>query len=122
MAITPTDLYAFGPRDQGPRAPRRGIDLFPDAAGEIGPEQPPDVQGASTFGDPARCPLHGHYFVLPEGTDLPEDLAVIADGSDVDPNSPHGPTHHTIYPAAKMPYERFVERFRGLPWRYAGKK
>ena len=122
MADTPTDLYAFGPRGRGPRPPRPGIDLFADPAGMVGPEYPPAPRGASTFGDLARCPLHGHYHTLPAGTPLPEGLAVIADGVDVDPASPHGPTHHTVYPAVRMSFERFVELYQGLPWKYGGKK
>jgi hypothetical protein len=121
MAGTPTDLYAFGNRT-GPRLPRPDLDLFADAAGNVGPEVPPEVDGASAFGDTNESPLTGHYHLLPAGTPLPEGLGVVADGRDVDPDSDQAATHHTIYPTVRMPLDRFAELFKNLPWCYAGKK
>jgi len=117
----PEDLNAFGNKS-APRAPRSGKDIFPDSAGDVGPELPPLPNGASTFGDPNLAPLSGHYHTLPKGTILPEGLGVLPDGKDVIPNSPHGPTHHTIFPTEKMHIDRFIELFMNLPWRYGGKK
>jgi hypothetical protein len=121
MAVTPVDLYAFGPRS-GPRPPRPGIDLEVDAAGLLVPQTPPLPLGASTVADPMKAPLRRHYHRLPQGTVLPEGLDVIADGRDADANSPHGETHHTIYPTAAMTPEQFIALWNGLPWQYAGTK
>jgi hypothetical protein len=99
-----------------------GDDLIEVAPGEIGPEGPPFPSGASTFADPQQAPLSGHYHRLPRGTPLPEGFQVVADGSDVRPDSPHEPSHHTIYPATLMNTELFIERFLGLPWEYEGNK
>jgi hypothetical protein len=121
MAATPVDLYVFGNRS-GPRRPRPGIDVFPDAAGMLSPEDPADAKGASLFADPLRCPLTGHYYKLPAGTPLPEGLAVVADGSELKAGSPHPPTHQTLYPAAALSEDEFIELFNNLPWEYTGKK
>jgi hypothetical protein len=121
ITVVPVDLFVFENR-AGPRRPHPGQDLFPDAAGLVGPETPPRVNGSSSFADPTRAPLTGHYHRLPAGTVLPEGLAVVADGSDVDPGSPHAATHHTIYPATGLTADRFIELFLGLPWQYAGRQ
>jgi len=47
---------------------------------------------------------------------------VVADGIDVHSNSPHPATHHTIYPAEKMPAHEFNELYLKLPWQYVEKK
>jgi hypothetical protein len=119
--VTPVDLYAFGPRS-GPKPPRVGVDLSPDAIGMVGPETPPFPAGASTFADPALAPLTGHYHCLPKGTPLPAEMAVVADGIDVNPNSPHAAAHHTFYPLNRMSVDQFTALFLALPWQYAGKK
>jgi hypothetical protein len=117
----PTDLYAFG-NQAGPRPPRAGGDIVPNASGMVGPEYPPLPNGASTFSDPNVAPLTGHYHKLPGGTQLPDGLRVIPDGIDVNPASFHPPTHHTIYPSQQMPFDDFVTLFKNLPWQYVGKK
>jgi hypothetical protein len=99
MADTPVDLYAFGNRS-GPRPPRPGIDLPVD---ESGMQQ-------------------GHYFRLPAGTELPEGIAVVADGRDVRADSLHPASHYTLYSAVAMSLEEFVQRFANLPWQWAGNK
>jgi hypothetical protein len=117
--VVPTDLHAFGNRTK-PRDPRRGIDLTPDGDDNVGPERPPFPRGASTFGDPAKAPLTGHFHRLARGERLADGLGVVADGSDV--GGPHDETHHTIYPAEKMKFDDFVAKFQSLSWAYAGKK
>jgi RHS repeat-associated protein len=42
---TPVDLHAFGGKTTGPRPPRVGRDLFPNASGMVGPERPPFPNG-----------------------------------------------------------------------------
>lgn len=119
MALTPVDLFAFGSKSKGPRSPRMGIDFFPDEEGMVGPEV---ADGASTYADPTKSPLTGHYFRIPAGTELPHGLDVVADGQDLRPDSEHQPTHHTIFPVQRMKWERFVELFEKLPWQYVGKR
>jgi hypothetical protein len=127
---TPTDLYAFGNKT-APRPPRvEGVntkpgqtpDLITDENGNIIPQEDPPgwPKGASTFSDPAKAPVGGHYHKLPAGTELPEGFGVKADGSEVGGPQPEG--HHTIYPTEPMPGQDFVDQFNGLPWEYAGKK
>jgi hypothetical protein len=113
--VTPVDLYAFG-STAGPRAPRIGIDIKEVVPGQVGPEKSSLPDGASTFEDPQLAPLTGHYHRLPRGTPLPEGIQVVADGRDVHPGSEREPSHHTIYPAIRMPSERFTALFSGLPW------
>ena len=115
--VVPIDLHAFGNRSK-PREPRRGIDIQPDIDDCVSPTYPPT--GASTFGDVNQAPLTGHYHRIARGTNLVEGLLVVADGSDV--GGPHPPTHHTIYPGRRMPFDEFVNKFQSLPWVYTGRK
>src|SRR5262249_47232452 len=102
MAVTPVDLYAFGNR-KGPKRPRLGIDVFPDAAGMAGPESLPLPRGPSSYADLSQATLTGPYHLLPKGMKLPEGIEVVEDGMDVEGRSTNPPSHHTIYPAARMP-------------------
>ena len=117
----PTDLHAFGNRTK-PRDPRLNTDIDPNPDGTVGPEpkNPPWPAGASTFGDPSKAPLTGHYHRILSGTRMATGLRVIPDGSEV--GGPHGETHHMIFPAERMPFQDFVDKFQGLGWGYAGKK
>ncbi len=115
------DLFAFGSR-QAPRAPRPIKDVPLDSAGRVISQGGYLPEGASTYGDPMSAPLSGHYHRLPAGTSLPEGLEALADGSDVLPDGPHGPSHHTIYATASMTFDTFAALFLGLPWTYGGKK
>lgn len=118
----PTNLHAFGNTTK-PRDPRLGIDIDPNPDGvTVGPEPktPPWPNGASTFGDPDKAPLSGHYHQIVAGTRMAEGLQVMADGRDV--GGPHGETHHTIFPIRSMPFPELVSKFQGLGWTYAGKK
>jgi hypothetical protein len=120
MATTPIDLFAFGNR-KGPRPPRIGLDLLPDDAGFLHPDPSPMPPGASSFGDPARSGLTGHFHRLPAGSELPPELEVTADGCDRLPESPLPATHHTFHVTEPMPASAFIERFLNLPWEYGGR-
>jgi len=112
------DLFALGSRGS-PRPPRVGVDVEINPSGLVVVTQPPT--GASTFADRAimrRLRLTGHLHRLPAGSFLGEDLAVLADGSDV--GGPHAATHHTIWAPNPIAYERLVELYLKLPWQYWG--
>lgn len=115
------DLFAFGSR-AGPRPPRQGIDYVLDGSGMMGPEHPPFPAGASLFGDPQQAPLRGHFHRLAAGTTIPPDLEIVADGIDINSNSIHPATHHTLFPIRKMAPQQFVSAFQALPWQYSGRK
>jgi hypothetical protein len=119
-ARAPTDLHAFG-NLQGPRPPRAGVDFDVDDAGRVIAQGGALPRGASTFGDPHQSGLTGQYHRIPEGTEMPRGLGVKADGSDVIPDSPHPPTHHTIHPTESTTPEEFTQKFKSLPWEHAGK-
>jgi hypothetical protein len=127
--VTPVVLYAFGgspEHNSAPRPPRPLIEARGDMAVEgdatVLRQSPPLPQGASLFADPGRAPLNGHCYRIDAGTLLPEGLGVVADGRDVVALSPHDPTHHTLYPTRRMPFEEFVRLYLELPWEYAGRK
>ena len=121
--VTTTHLHLFrgGNRDE-PRRPRTPQDIVTDEEGYVGPERGPMPDGLSLFGDPDQAPIRGHFHRLPAGTLLPTGIGLIADGADIDPDSPRSPTHHTLYPTTRMTFESFVELVMGLPWEYWGKK
>jgi hypothetical protein len=79
-----------------------------------------NVHGASTYIDPKQAPVTGQYHVLPSGTELPDGLAIHADGQDVGGSAPVG--HGTIYPTKPMTVSEFGDKFNSLPWEWAGKK
>jgi hypothetical protein len=118
---TGRDLFASGNKAR-PRPPRPGVDVYPDSSGVIRGQRPPLPNGASTFGDVSKAPLTGQYHRLPEGTQLPDGLAFVADGIDVIADSPHPATHHTIYPVRDMSIDDFIELFLRLPWEYVARK
>jgi hypothetical protein len=115
LVKTKTDLYAFG-NSVAPREPRIGMDIFPDDSGVIAPSK----TGASTFGDVNKAPLTGTYYKLPEGTELPDGMDVIADGTDVGGDQPE--THHTLCNTKPIPADEFKDKFNKLPWQKSGKK
>ena len=119
---TPEDIYSFGSKS-GPRGARPQQDFgVNDSNSTVGPEKNSLPKGASNVNNPDNAPLSGPYHRLPKGTALPKGLGIKADGSDVNPNSPHVPGHYTIYPSRKMTVEQFNELYKGLPWQYGGKK
>jgi RHS repeat-associated protein len=122
--ITSSNLYASGNKTK-PRDPRidghnlksgQKPDLYLDKDGLVIPNQ----GGTSTFKTPEQLPLTGNYHKLPEGTVLPDGIAIKYDGSDV--GGKMSPGHATIYPTKAMAPENFIELFTSLPWEYAGKK
>ena len=115
------DLYAFGNK-AGPRPPRLGKDVVPDANGILPAQALPNPKGASTFADLSQVSLNGHYHKLEAGTELPSGFDIIADGVDVDLASHNPATHHTIFNTVEMTFDRFAELFNNLPWKYGGKK
>lgn len=115
--VVPTNLHAFGNMSK-PRDPRPGKDIEVDKEGYVSPTDPPT--GASTFGDVNKAPLTGHYHRLTGGKTVTDDIGIIADGTDV--GGTHKQTHHTIYPAKRMPAKDFVNNFQSLGWEYVEKK
>lgn len=118
------NVYAFG-NTTAPRDPRRGTDIKPadikpDDSDHVGPTDPPT--GASSFADVNFAPgMTGHFHGIPKiSVPAVDGLQIVPDGSDV--GGPHAPTHHTIFPVRRMLFQAFVDKFRSLPWTYAGKK
>ena len=89
--------------------------------GMVVPQSGPLPRGASTFADPAQSGLTGVHHSIPPRTELPPGFGVVADGRDVVPNSPHPPTHHTIYPTTPLTPQQFIDGFMGLPWTRVGR-
>ena len=122
--ITNSNLYATGNKSK-PRAlrideynlkPGQKADLYLGKNGLTTPNQ----GGASTFKTPEQLPLTGNYHKIPEGTTLPNGLAVKFDGQDV--SGTMSPGHATIYPTKPMKPETYVELYNSLPWEHIGKK
>jgi hypothetical protein len=120
-SIAPKDLRSFGNKE-GIRRLRPGIDYDVDEDGNVIPQSGKEPKGLSSYDDPEKAPLTGQYHKLPEGAQLPSELGVTLDGSDVVEGSPHPPGHATIYPKVPMTPERYQELLDGLPWQYEGKK
>ncbi|MEV4315309.1 hypothetical protein [Actinocrispum sp. NPDC049592] len=121
---TREDLHAFGNKSQ-PKEVRLDRDLqvdSPDAiVGPYEPTSPTDeVKGKSTFTDPNKAPLSGHYHVLSADAELPEGLGIHADGEDVGGHRPDG--HRTIYPTVAMTAAAFGALVADLPWEYVDSK
>lgn len=119
----PVALYAFGNtvHPHGPRHKDFGIESDSE---EVGPETGSDgiYHGASTFADPAKVSLSGHYYKIPAKTAMPPDVGVIADAGTMVGNEAMPETHHTIFPKARMLFAEFCRRFFSLDWRWSGKK
>lgn len=96
--------------------------MFPDQEGNLLPGKLPFPNGASTFKDPELAPLSGPYWKIQAGSRLSEGVQIIADGSDINPLSPHGPGHYTIFNSGAMPVDTFMALFANLPWKYGGTK
>ena len=88
----------------------------------VRPESGPFTKGASNYNSINNAPLTGYYHTLPEGTEFPDRLGIIADGIDVNSHSPHGQGHYTIFPTEEMSVTKFNELFKSLPWKLGDKK
>ncbi len=117
----PKDTYAFGNR-AGPRPPRAGVDVSPNADGMLSLQAPPFPEDASAFANPDNAPLTGHYHRLLSGSELPQGLDVVAGGLDVNVASYQPVTNHTIFNTVEMAFDRFVDLFSSLAWQYGGRK
>ena len=116
------DVFAYGNATEvkGPRLRDFGLAADEDLIGPFTPATPSDeIPGCSTFVDPACAKLTGYYFILSAGTQLPDGLAVHADGEDCGGLAPWG--HRTIYPTLPMSFGEFRALVRELPWRRVGR-
>ena len=119
------DLWAVGNKAQ-PRPPRDSDLKVTDGSDMVGlgpkPTSPTDrVDGASTFisYDALAENVKGQAHRLPKGSELPEGIAIHADGKDVGGNAPRG--HRTIYPESPMAYDEFCDKFSSMGWEYERK-
>ena len=113
----PADLHMVGNTTE-PKGPRPGTDIDVDSAGMVkgqsyDPANNVFPQGKSATVTPASSGLTGTFHQVPEGTKLPDGIAIVADGADV--GGPHGPGHHTIYPTQDMPFSEFESKVKSLP-------
>ncbi|HEY7782163.1 MAG TPA: hypothetical protein VIC85_18380, partial [Ktedonobacterales bacterium] len=121
---TSETYYSFGGSPNGPNPGiqvRLGTDIAVDENGMVSSQDPTqgDAQGKSGTVDPANSGLKGHYYSLPQGTELSDGIGVIRDGADVNGRMPAG--HVTFYPTIDMSFDEFNSLVHGLPWIYAGK-
>jgi YD repeat-containing protein len=108
---TPYDLYVFKSfRVREYYIDSQGVphgDITKDQNDDVAAQSGPFPQGKSFWGDPDEARLNPPIYRIPKGSILPIGTALIADGKDVNPNSPHRRTHHTLYPIVKMPFNTF---------------
>ena len=102
-------LSAFG-NASGPRAPREGVDIFPDADGMIGPSYGPPHAGASLTGNPAGAGPTGQAHNIAADAPLPPGTAIVPTPTLKDP------THHSFIPTERMRSIDFSNAFLSLPW------
>ncbi|RRD51312.1 type IV secretion protein Rhs [Arachnia propionica] len=124
-ACTTEDLWAAGNR-AAPRPPRTSDFGVADGTDMVGsgpkPTVPTDeVKGASTFKsyEDLADNLNGQAHRLPKGSELPDGLAVHADGKDVGGEMPWG--HRTVYPDKPMTFDEFSSKFSSMEWGYERK-
>jgi RHS repeat-associated protein len=113
----PANLHMVGNTTE-PKGPRPGTDIKVDDSGMVkGQSYDPAnnifPDGKSATVTPVDSGLQGTFHQVPEGTKMPEGLAIVADGKDV--GGPHGPGHHTIYPTKDMPFSEFEAKVKSLP-------
>ena len=100
------------------------VESFDDIVGpEIAdPENGVFPKGASNVTNPNNSTLSGQYHSIPQGTELPFGLDIIADGSDLYRNSPHAQGHYTVFPTREMTVSEFNDLYKSFPWVHRGKK
>lgn len=81
--------------------------LFDPANGVFG-------KGVSLTSDPLNAPLSGNYFRIPAGTQIPNGVNIIRDGSDLYPGSDRGPGHHSFYPTEATSGIDFNNAYKNL--------
>jgi hypothetical protein len=128
---TQEDLFAFGGRreDGFPRAPRERDMHVSSPDDTVGPYGPPrsaadDIPGASTYNSVEAGQaqgLSGQVFRLPADTDLPDGLAVHADGADI-PGGRAPDGHRTVYPTKPMTLSDFQDQYSSTStgWQHHG--
>lgn len=117
QTTTDKNLYAVTGDSDGPY-PRKNKDCVVDGEDVI-PQTP--AKGLSVWGDlkVSASFLSGNVFLLSKGTDLPDGLAVVADGKDV--GGSHAKSHHSIYPTKVMKYSEFKNKVKKkIPWKNVG--
>ncbi len=60
----------------------------------------------------------GQTWRLHQGSELPDGLAIHADGADVGGHAPAG--RRTIYPSKAMPLSEFNQKLGGMDWTHLG--
>ena len=127
---TTEDLYAAG-NLEGPKGARPRDFGISDLSERVGPQPRPtspadDIKGASTAISMETLQATGQVHRIPAGTELPEGLAVHADGEDVVVNGVKGTApegHRTVYSTdPTITGNEFNRRFRGMGWEHVGKK
>jgi RHS repeat-associated protein len=117
--VTPPGLMQFGKKSDPtrPSPPRVGTDVQVDPVTGMIPAQKCDLANG-VFPDGKSATIKPEEGVLtnvfihetPAGTQLPEGMAIVYDGSDVVKGSNRGPGHHTIYNTRDMPPDEFLAK------------
>lgn len=117
--VSPVDLYATG-NASGPKV--RPSDLGVDGPEDdvcLGESESGLLWGASTFARESDLQTRGKIWMLPAGSVVPPDLAVIPDGADYGGVAPT--SHHSIVATRSMPFAQFEALYRGLGWINTGR-
>ena len=88
----------------------------------VGPSNPPNPSGGSTWASPDEMPVTGNIWKLPEGTNLPEGLGLFPDGVNYNLGGDQPAWHNTILPTESMTFYEFKCIFNTLPWEWHGKR
>jgi hypothetical protein len=115
---TTKDVFASGSGKRVEPPWRAGKEYSVDDSGKLAPQSGQEwPNGFSTNSSMAGVPRGGFntdMWRLPAGTELPEGMGVIQDGSEMGGPSPEG--HVTFYPTQAMEPTAFRQMFRGLGW------
>lgn len=129
--VTPRKQEAAGSRRSTCTQPamRRARRLVPAISVSRGPDdevclgEDPEsgrLWGASTFARESDLETRGKVWMLPAGSVVPPDLAVIPDGADY--GGPAPTSHHSIVPTRPMSFAEFETKYLGLGWINTGRK